>query len=857
MYALYGKRRKSANKMPTTTAQHLRILLLSAFCALLLVAAPAANAQELPSNDANVLVAATTVPSNEAAIVTTMRDEATTILPVIGAAELETGVNATSLHGAETDMKTSTDAVEQSTDAVLSDVSSTTAASSSTPAVATATITTTTPASLHDEAQLLTTTEAAATMTSASAATEVGAKEESTNAAHNMHVVDSAANSTAASSTEVPLPAAETTLSAQHDDAAAPSTATTNNSAPAPPSGLPVTTIEPIATTEPTTTPTYEYSSERQAKEHKEHEADVNAHQTITTTTTGATPELNEAIVVPHVLAEHAHQIIEEEKAEHNHNHTHLTKYEAEHIQHIHGHHGHEHAHEHEHEHEHEHAHDHEHVHNDDDDHTHHDEHAPHDHIAEEHSTEHVISSTANDIFAENKEPSQPLDVQPVDGVKSEDNEHEAHNEEKIVHTPAEVLINQISHEFEEDKDLNNFRHPATLITASNSDESMMAAMMAAAMQKENESDSTAAGAAGDAAEAQREDDPYHEHILSEQHDRLAEQEDFKLIAEDMSSSTEAATETTTKSTGEDVAKTISTEESKTVVVPAMTESNSTNEERGRAMNIVHEDVKEEVPATTIKSNAIEEPVVVPMVEGQSHDHIHTHDHLDAQTKPTIILSDNMEHNNNSAETHNNHDESPSTPFPQHFFYHGEGRSVGDSISAENDDVPLNYHYHNFVTTERDNNNSNNNNNNRRTLRAGSITIGEYEQPQQRREPAKFDFVGTPRRSNGTALEATADQLQTELQHTLTRSKLKKSAELLEHQSNCPLRSSYENYENVARKLHGVSIKEVASTAPPPMRLSNGTGNGGTNGILKNGNRHSGSGGGGSKNSDKTITFGN
>ncbi|XP_018796294.1 PREDICTED: putative epidermal cell surface receptor isoform X2 [Bactrocera latifrons] len=709
MYALYGKRRKSANKMTattTTTAQHLRLLLLSAFCALLLVGAPAANTQELPSNDANVLAAATTVPSNEAAIVTTMRDEATTALPVIAAAELEIGVNATSLHAAKTDMKTSTDAVEQSTDAVLSDVSSTTAASASTPAVATATIITTTmPASLHDEAQLLTTTEPAATMTSASAATEVGAKEESTNAAHNMHVVDSAANSTAASSTEVPISAAETTISAQHDDAAAPSTATTNNSAPAPPSGLPVTTIEPIATTEPTTTPTYEYSSERQAKEHKEHDGAINAHQTVTTTTTSATPELNEAIVVPHVLAEHAHQIIEEEKVEHNHNHTHLTKYEAEHIQHIHGHHGHEHAHEHEHEHEH--AHDHEHVHSEDDDHTHHDEPATHDHIAEEHSTEHVISSTANDIFAENKEPSQPLDIQPVGGVTSEDNEHDAHNEEKIVHTPAEVLINQISHEFEEDKNLNNFRHPATLITASNSDESMMAAMMAAAMQKENESDSTAVGAAGHAAEAQNEDDPYHEHILAEQHDRLAEQEDFKLIAEDISSSTEAATETTTKSTGEDVAKTISTEESKTIVVPAMAESNSTNEERGRAMNIVHENVREEVPATTIKSNTIEEPVVVPMIEGQSHDHIHTHDHMDAQTTPTIITSDNVEHNNNSAETHNSHNESPSTPFPQHFFYHGEGRSVGDSISAENDDVPLNYHYHNFVTTERDNNNNN------------------------------------------------------------------------------------------------------------------------------------------------------
>lgn len=199
----------------------------------------------------------------------------------------------------------------------------------------------------------------------------------------------------------------------------------------------------------------------------------------------------------------------------------------------------------------------------------------------------------------------------------------------------------------------------------------------------------------------------------------------------------------------------------------------------------------------------------------------------------------------------------PATPVPD--YDNVEIRTKATTISSS---VRPSYGYAstNIVTNGRDpsNDNNNNNSNNRRTLRAGSITIGEYEQPQQRREPAKFDFVGTPRRSNGSATEATADNLQTELQHTLTRSKLKKSAELMEHQSNCPLRSSYENYENVAKKLHGVSINEVASTAPPPMRMSNGTGNGGTNGILKNGNRHSGGGSGnGSKNSDKTITFGN
>lgn len=170
----------------------------------------------------------------------------------------------------------------------------------------------------------------------------------------------------------------------------------------------------------------------------------------------------------------------------------------------------------------------------------------------------------------------------------------------------------------------------------------------------------------------------------------------------------------------------------------------------------------------------------------------------------------------------------------------------------------------NIVTNGRDSfndnnsnsNNNKNNNSNRHNLRPGTITIGEYEQPQQRREPAKFDFVATPKRSNGT-IEANAENLQAELQNTLTRSKLKKSAEQLEHHSNCPLRNNYENYENVARKLHSVSINEVATTAPPAPRMSNG--NGGTNGILKNGNRHSGGGGGSgsSKNSDKTITFGN
>ncbi|XP_017487201.1 PREDICTED: putative epidermal cell surface receptor, partial [Rhagoletis zephyria] len=467
---------------------------------------------------------------------------------------------------------------------------------------------------------------------------------------------------------------------------------------------MPITTIEPIITTEPTTTPTSEYSSERQAKEHiAPPDADVETHQTITTTTTSATPGTKEDVILPHVLAEHAQHIIEVDKAEHNHNppHMHLTPYDADHIQHIHGHHGHEH--EHDHDHTHEHADDVAHL-----DHMH--EHNAH----EEHSTEHVISSTANDIFAESKEPSKPLDTPFLESNAHAEGVNDTHGGEKIVHTPAEVLINQISHEFEEDdKDLNNFRHPATLITASNSDESMMAAMMAAAM-KENERDTTAA--MGEPA-ARHEEDPYHAHILSEQHDRLAEQEDFKLIAEDLNSSTESHLETTTQKGGE-VAKKVeaNAEDNLAVVVPAIamiTTTNTTNEERGRAMNIVeveqHRAEEAPVVTTTPPSSAIKEPVVVPIVEGQlQHQHTDNHMHVDDHTTTEITTTTKSEVNNNNSEaTLKSDEDSSSTPYPQHFYYHGEGRSVGDSISAENDDVPLNYQYHNFVTTERDGNNNN------------------------------------------------------------------------------------------------------------------------------------------------------
>ncbi|XP_017479601.1 PREDICTED: uncharacterized protein LOC108369112 [Rhagoletis zephyria] len=207
----------------------------------------------------------------------------------------------------------------------------------------------------------------------------------------------------------------------------------------------------------------------------------------------------------------------------------------------------------------------------------------------------------------------------------------------------------------------------------------------------------------------------------------------------------------------------------------------------------------------------------------------------------------------------------PATPVPD--YDNVEIRTKATTTICSSVRPSYGYASTNVVTNGRDvlndnynnhNNHHNNNSSNRRTLRAGTITIGEYEQPQQRREPGKFDFVGTPKRSSNSTTDVCADNLQAELQNTLTRSKLKKTAEPLEHQSHCPLRNNYENYENVARKLHSVSINEVATTAAPAaVRMSNCAANGGTNGILKNGNRHSGGGANGAKSSDKTITFGN
>ncbi|XP_017968032.1 putative epidermal cell surface receptor isoform X4 [Drosophila navojoa] len=169
-----------------------------------------------------------------------------------------------------------------------------------------------------------------------------------------------------------------------------------------------------------------------------------------------------------------------------------------------------------------------------------------------------------------------------------------------------ELLLNQISNENDDDvKDLHNFRHPATLITASNSEENVSGI-------SENESDSeksaltttttsttttstTTTAAPTTTPTTSESEDPYHVHILSENHDRLAEHEDYQML----SSSTEegepatttaaaaaaaaATAPTTTTTTTESSVGIIVSMENKATAQPS-TETTSTS--RARAMNM-------------------------------------------------------------------------------------------------------------------------------------------------------------------------------------------------------------------------------------------------------------------------------
>lgn len=358
---------------------------------------------------------------------------------------------------------------------------------------------------------------------------------------------------------------------------------------------LPMTTIEPIMTTEPTTTPTLS----------------------------------NE-----HTMMQHEHD-------HHQHQHHHTVD-EEDHIQRISGHHSHDHQHEHANENVNIHVHT-------------HDNGVVHDH---EH---HLLPSTTSTTSTTKK----------LNEIEPQTEEH----------------INQISAEVEDDvKDFNNFRHPATLITASQSDETLNTG------DKDN------------SKSLEEHEDPYHAHILSENHDRLAEHEDYQMLSSTEetldATTTSSSTSTTTTTTPKPFLETHTDEivvsnENEATAKPLM--HNDTTEGRARAINMDDDDEGSTLTTSTTAATPVEPAVSI--VEGN---HYHMHEHHDEHPQE-------QHHMNVHIENQDDHMTSSTTEKPHEmpavFVFNGEGRSVDSSISAENDDnlSPLNYHY-NFVTTQRNHN---------------------------------------------------------------------------------------------------------------------------------------------------------
>ncbi|XP_061393214.1 putative epidermal cell surface receptor [Musca vetustissima] len=257
--------------------------------------------------------------------------------------------------------------------------------------------------------------------------------------------------------------------------------------------------------------------------------------------------------------------------------------------------------------------------------------------------------------------------------------------------TNTQEHFNQISQEPDDAdaKDLNNIRHPVTLITASQSEETT---------DKDNDSSMKS---------LEDTEDPYHAHILSESHDRLAEHEGYQMI-----SSTEDSRDvssTTTQSSDKPKAfeethtdEIVVSQENEATAKPVMEGEmpmihNETNEGRARAINLNSED---SVAPTTMDSTTSTTPAgpIISIIEGLQH---HMHEN------PTEHGHDHATHDH-SQHMHRDGDELTSTTsttekmheMPSVYVFNGEGRSVDSSISAEDDLSHLNYHY-NFVTTER------------------------------------------------------------------------------------------------------------------------------------------------------------
>ncbi|XP_032593647.1 putative epidermal cell surface receptor isoform X3 [Drosophila grimshawi] len=271
-------------------------------------------------------------------------------------------------------------------------------------------------------------------------------------------------------------------------------------------------------------------------------------------------------------------------------------------------------------------------------------------------------------------------------------------------HQQNELLLNQISNESDDNdaKDLNNFRHPATLITASNSEENEQTT-------SENESGSdksaittttttttstttttampTTTAAAATTSESE---DPYHVHILSENHDRLAEHEDYQMLSSSTEEAEPAAAATTTTAT---MTTSTTTESSADIIVSmenkatAQSAAETTSTSRARAMNMNEPEsqpqseveaktetmlVAEAEGTTVMPQHELDAVTVINIVEGQ---HYVQHPNED-ETSRTSSSSTTAATTTTTAATTTTTAATTDSPF---VVFAGEGRSAGGS----------------------------------------------------------------------------------------------------------------------------------------------------------------------------------
>ncbi|XP_002019490.2 putative epidermal cell surface receptor isoform X4 [Drosophila persimilis] len=268
-------------------------------------------------------------------------------------------------------------------------------------------------------------------------------------------------------------------------------------------------------------------------------------------------------------------------------------------------------------------------------------------------------------------------------------------------------LLNQISNENDDVvKDLNNFRHPATLITASNSNSNSEENSDSSVNPNENESEKTEETTTTSTTttttttteatqQIEREEDPYHVHILSENHDRLAEHEDYQMLStstEESSSSSEPAITTTTTESGSDAGIIVSLEnkataEPSTSTSTEGTTTTTTTTSRARAMHMNEEPEIEAAAATTIMppDNESSSGPVINIVEGQ-------HMKQEEESRSESESSSSSTATSTTPATTTTEEPSPFVAFA------GEGRSAG---GAGDDDVEELFLHRNATTHEQ------------------------------------------------------------------------------------------------------------------------------------------------------------